>query len=405
MCKNASAPFTWRYRSVMEASTTTDRQVAMLTAGCVVSAALSLRWVMLAALHGALHLLDMPFIPAEVDLGLLLSALTLVLGIPVAAASFRGLAWLRQRPGWSLGLAVGGVVVLSMVAANYARQLNGFYWHERMVGDSRGVYPQPADTEVRFSRCGETGIARINSDGYRVCEPADRPQTGEEVVTLVGDSFVFGLATPDDGSLCWALREDFDEIAPGRFEFRNLGQPGANLRSYERMFRFAHREFGTDRFIVGLLVPNDSMLHDVNEVRRSKEVLSFRVLAAMLEPYTVLAAAQMWDRVGRSEFFSYLSFTHGIRQLGKTADELGVPTLIFMYDSLEGYQARERGLAPFVERVEEVAAARDQVEFAGVLSITENVQQYMLCDGHPNSAGNHRHAEQLQPAIQAWMAP
>ncbi len=384
---------------------TTSSPASTLTLGCVVVSALAARWVLMGALHGALQLLDMPFLPPEVDLGLAGAAVALAIGIPTCAVATMGILWLRGRPGWTVGLGLGTLAIVSMIGANHMRHLDGFYRMQLGEGNERGTYPHHANSERTYSRCGVSGTAHINGDGYRVCEPPGVVQQGEQVVTLVGDSMVFGQAVPDDGSLCWALREDLEVLAPGRFVFRNLGQPGANIRSYGRMLRFVDQEFGTDLFVVGLLVPNDSMVHDVNQLRPSRDSLGFQVLAAALQPHTVMAAGQMWDRVGRSEFFSYLSLTTGLDELAAAIDEVGVPTLVFMYDSRDGYQVREGGLQPFVDHVEALAASHPLMDFAGVLSITEDVDRYILCDGHPTSEGHGRHAEMLQPTILSWAAP
>src|SRR5690606_19636736 len=128
-----------------------------------------------------------------------------------------------------------------------------------------GRFPYQGGSEVAYVVAGQRTVAEIEPSGLRRCG-ASVPE-GDRVIALVGDSFVWGKGVPDEGTLCAHLARTLAERRPGEVRVINAGQPGANIFSYVDTLRFAVETHGATAATVGLLLPDDATVVDVNRVR------------------------------------------------------------------------------------------------------------------------------------------
>jgi hypothetical protein len=321
-------------------------------------------------------------------------------------------AWVAQRravervgPSLLLGAFGAGVVALG----HFWSLSQGFFAVAFADLPGRGNFPYPpGSTQVHMRGSGVVyeGHARIGEDGRRACAPEGEVQQGELTVTLLGDSFVYGLGVDDPDTLCWRAREHFAARAPGRYRFATTSKPGASLHTYRWMVEFTQREFPTDLLVIGLLLPNDAEVLDVLGNRAVVESRLFQVAASVLHPETLLSLLLSLQKVGKAEFFDHLSIVTGIERLAETVARERVPTLIYLYDYPSRNHAERGELQPYVDLIDRIAEQNPWVELAGVVSDpagSDGTRYRIPGDGHPTPEGHAHTMVQLAPKLEAFL--
>jgi hypothetical protein len=261
-----------------------------------------------------------------------------------------------------------------------------------------GRYPFEAGGEKVYERFGLRGTAHFDAAGLRRCGPDD----GEgPLVTLVGDSMVFGLILDDPDTLCWKLRERF-EVRGQKVRWRNAGVPGLSLRSYVENIDVLTTREQTAAVVVGVLIGNDGQVVDLYTRDRLTRHPLYVLAAAVFDPYLPMAVAVAFVKVGRAEGFELVSTVDSLRDLAALAEARKVPTVVFFYDDPQGAHASDNVMHRYVAEALALDEAHTFVHFMGVLTVpAEPEGAYALPDGHPNGPGNEIYADALAPEIAA----
>lgn len=341
-----------------------------------------------AALGGSLYALDMIYMGRETW------GWAMVVGHVVVGFLLTNLGGfvVSREGGWrALGrgsVGIGCAVLVAVIGANYARHHVGTLAWAFNSERAPGQFPYAAGRVIEEKRPGYHGVAHIGETGFRVCGP-DR-QTGDEVVSLYGDSMMFGQGVPDEDSPCWLLREHYATAWPDRYRFQNRAQPGANIHSYADNFDYAEEHWPSDVALVGLLLPNDGQMVDVNDQRELRDAWWVRLGSALVDPDLVFSSIYAFAKFGRSEMSTWLSVRHGVDRLVEVTNARGVRSVWFAWDDPHFNHRDHDLLRAYDAMLREAVADEPLITYVGVITEEdppEGVDYRVPGDGHPTSAG------------------
>lgn len=330
----------------------------------------------------------------------------------VVSAALTGLMVFAVRRSWAAcpaatlrGGAVAVVLLSALTAANAKRHQVYFEWFNRAPATPQN-FPFDANTVYTRAHNDHVTHAVIGPDGRRRC--TDQPLDGQRTrITMVGDSFVFGLYVGEEHSPCWMLHADLEARAPGTYAMHNTAKPGASVHTYVKMMDFTMEHHGTDAFIVGLVIPNDSEPVGPLSYRWLPRSRLFQLASTVLHPDTVLAAMLWHQKVGRSEGFEYVSLVAGLRRISAAAARHRRPTMLYIYDNPGQSHTRQSTHIAYLVEMLRLASKNPY------LHITEDVlatplnqpteKYHIVGDGHPNAAGHQHHHKTLLPAVEAFI--
>ncbi|MCB9662606.1 MAG: SGNH/GDSL hydrolase family protein [Alphaproteobacteria bacterium] len=250
-----------------------------------------------------------------------------------------------------------------------------------------GRFPYDPGSERRVEVQGAITHPHIGADGTRVCGPQPPPE-GRPRVALIGDSFVYGKGVEDRGTLCWQLRERLGAEAPALI---NLGQAGANARSYAQTLAWAAQAHQLDAAVVGYLIPDDALPLDLNDHGRLARSLPVQLVGAVLEPELLLTTLPAAFETTYSDFVALAVVGSAMDRLVAAAVEADLPVAVYLYG--------DRGLPidAYARRLAE-AAEGTPVRVIGVVPWGDPAWS-IPGDGHPTAAGNAHLAELLAPVV------
>ena len=104
-----------------------------------------------------------------------------------------------------------------------------------------------------------THVYQINRHGLRGPAPDAGPD--DAVITLVGDSFVFGTGVDDGNTVVEVLQRQFEARGDECTWVTNAGMPGSGLATIPNLLRYGRDVYGTDIAVV-LLKDDDFDLFD-----------------------------------------------------------------------------------------------------------------------------------------------
>lgn len=324
------------------------------------------------------------------------------------------MAWIRVRqlrdatlgPTYRRAVWLSTGICLALLAANTIRHRQRFF-DTGAHGWDAATFPYEANTERFEERSGVGAMAHIGAAGHRITYPGDAEPDAPHNVVFIGDSMMFGLCVPDDAALPWRLREVADRLHPGQFRAINLGQPGANIHSYNRTIDYAIDQLGADALVVALHMPNDGEVIDVNAEKPIIHSLPFIVAGSFLSPDAAYAIILITSKFGRSDLVIWRSMMYGLLEFDAKIRAREVPTLVFAYDVVARGGLSEHGLfAPYLRQTKRILGTNPWVQWAGVVSEPESVDGELTRipnDGHPTAAGHAWAASYLEPAYTAFL--
>jgi hypothetical protein len=309
------------------------------------------------------------------------------------------------RPEMRRGLQVAVGVLAALLLVNGARHRAEFF--NVGSGDREpGSFPYKPFQDRFEERSGYGALAHIGPLGYRVSYPEGNEPAEGRTIVFIGDSMVFGLCVEDPESLPWRLREVADAHAPGKVRVINLGQPGANIHSYNDNLRFAIDHLGADAAVIGLHMPNDGEVVDVNAEKPIVRSLPFILAGSMFEPRAAYSSILVVSKVGKSDLLSWRSMNLGLDELDALVREAEIPVLVFAYDAVSRGSYVNGIVAPYVNRAKPLVEANPWMRWAGVISEPEEVDSAptrIPHDGHPTPIGHAWGATHLTPAWTAFL--
>lgn len=357
------------------------------------------RWAIVGGLAVGLRALHMHYGPDDGHWAF--EVATLVGGLLVATWAWLGVRFLDDpavKGGWTGPAALAVLAVLGFGGWQWSSHRDVFrsdYASDR----APGRFPFEAGETRHIERGGRSGDATIGPEGFRVCGPDAPGPDGSPVVTLLGDSMVFGLALDDHETLCAELAERMDDV--DGLGWRNAGQPGAGIHSYVDTAGYVLDTFGTDVLVVGMLVPNDAQVYDVNHHRTLAHHPVFQVVGSLLDPHLVMSAVISFGKAGRNPLFDLASMEEGLADLAGVTATHDLPTVWFFYDTASRRHAEQGALDPYVAAARAHAEADPRLTWAGVFSSPPGVEGWWIADGHPDAAGNRALAGFLEPHVRA----
>lgn len=307
---------------------------------------------------------------------LALAAVELCLSLIAVALAAR---LLRRAPRFAVA-AVAAVLALHL-GAGYAESL-----HERRPGAFAGLATYPPHDGFHDDFPGRPALDyRTNALGFREPEIAVEKAPGVLRVALVGDSYVFGMGVPLDGTLSAHLSAELARRG-ARAEVLNLGLPGHNLATHVTLYAAAGTHLHADVAVVCLTLPNDLSTWDSQDERRDASRPS--LYSAARHFLGTAAAPALWGRLLLSERVTPEGLAHlddQAARLAVLARSPGAPRL-FLFPF--------RPAEPEVER--RLAAVEGARRIAPPL---EAEGDFIPGDGHPTSAGNRRFAAHIAAAV------
>jgi hypothetical protein len=222
---------------------------------------------------------------------------------------------------------------------------------------------------------------------------------GDKNVVFIGDSFVYGVGLEDEDTLCWRVHQRVRASRPEKFQFINVGQPGANIFSYAENARYAIEAFEPTAVFMGILITDDAQPFDVNMHYYAARWLPFQIAASILEPQIVLDATTILFDFSFSETVVSHIVRKGLKNVVALAEETGVPIILYLY-------AGENGPADsfykyYVHLIDEAADKSNMIYSMGGLSVVSpRGETYIPGDGHPTALGN----ELLAPFFETELA-
>ncbi|MFM2162986.1 MAG: hypothetical protein RLZZ383_2498 [Pseudomonadota bacterium] len=323
-------------------------------------------------------------------------------------------AWVRVaqlRPStpsatYRRAVLAASVLVVLMLGANTLRHRQRFF-DSASQGWDAATFPYEANTERYEERSGVGAMAHIGAAGHRITYPDDVEPNAPHNVVFIGDSMMFGLCVPDDAALPWRLREVADRLHPGQFRAINLGQPGANIHSYNRTIDYAIDHLGADALVVALHMPNDGEVIDVNAEKPILRSWPFVLAGSFLSPDAAYAIILITSKFGRSDLVIWRSMMYGLLEFDEKIRARSIPTLVFAYDVVARGGLSHQGLfAPYLRQTERILGKNPWVRWAGVVSEPETIDGEVTRipdDGHPTATGHAWGATFLQPAFTSFL--
>ena len=303
-------------------------------------------------------------------------------------------------------LRAASVVALLLLLGNTFRHRQRFF-DTGASGWESDHFPYEANTERYEERSGVGAMAHMGAAGHRITYPNDAEPDAPHNIVFIGDSMMFGLCVPDEAALPWRLREVADALHPGQFRAVNLGQPGANIHSYNRTVDYAIDQLGADALVVALHMPNDGEVVDGNAEKPIVGSLPFVLVASFLSPDAAYAIILITSKFGRSDLVIWRSMMYGLQDFDAKVRERQIPTLVFAYDVVARGGLSAGGLfAPYLRQTEHILGNNPWVHWAGVVSEPETVDGEVTRipnDGHPTSVGHAWGASFLQPAYATFL--
>lgn len=303
---------------------------------------------------------------ADADAAFRRRGLALTLGLTLAFTAGR-VAWL-SRPDGPLDRPAGAARVL-------------------------GEFPYKAGSTVRYLTLnGFLATAIIGPDGTRVCgEPVD--PAGRVQVATLGDSFAFGLGANDGQALCDLLRERLDAALPGAARVINLGQPGANIGTYDDNARFAIEAHHADVVLVGLTIPDDLNPIDVNDFPWLIHRWWFRALLAYFDPNVFTQWMAHSQELVLPEAAGHAFAEEALTDLRDVADATAVPIGVFIFGD------PWLSATWHIRVLERLDASSPNFTFLGEIHPPPDVESHHARDLHPTALGNMYFAEGALPWV------
>ncbi|HYD49227.1 MAG TPA: SGNH/GDSL hydrolase family protein [Terriglobales bacterium] len=223
---------------------------------------------------------------------------------------------------------------------------------------------------------------RNNSLGFRWPEITEAKPAGVLRLTLIGDSYVYGVGVRRRGTLSAQLTNELARRWPRQsFEVLNLGLPGNNLASHVELAGIAAVRLEPDVMILALTLPNDLSRWDEQDARRDARRPSLLSLGQFLlgnGAHSLLVSARLEESVTPAgiELFS--------RQLTRL-EHLRPAPLVAAFAFFHW-----------------PPAIRQRLEHSSLLVVpdrTTSPADFIPGDGHPTADGNARSAAAIAEAL------
>ncbi len=326
------------------------------------------------------------------------SEVLLLAWVVAATIAVAFVVWLlRTRRPRHLGVAaLGALAVLAGLASwnLQQQQVEGAYFTWGFTPLRTGPFPYEPGRVIRENRQGYTFETTVLPDGTRPCGEAN----GTPTVAFVGDSFMFGSGVPDEGTLCWQLRERLSQAGLA-VRGVNLGQPGANLASSIETVQLALTRYQPAVVVISVLPGDDTRPFDLNGQNAARESLWFRVAAAVFEAEPVWLALSLAYEVVPADFWEEASVQHSLARLRDIAAASGTPIVVEVLGTEPTWL-----LAMYDREVDKLVATTPNVRRVPLVEVLsreadQDPPTVIPGDGHPTAHGNAARAAGLLPVV------
>ena len=332
-------------------------------------------------------------------------ALVGAMGVGLVSSFVWQRSWGRTRGIWRVvAVGLGLINLFDLAVWNYRSHMD-FLSGDFVRAPEVGHYPHHADSIYETTRNGYTGRTRILPDGTRRCGPEAEAPPEAKPVLWVGDSMVFGLTVQDAFTPCWLMREHLEAKGFGPLTHHNWGQPGASIFSYHQTLSFALTQTEPEAVVLGLLIPNDSQVADVNHHRTVVHHPVFHLLTPIFGPQTLLSLVIGFGKVGTAELYDYHAIRVGMERLVALTAAHDLPMMFFVFGEPSGVGSAWR-MEGFDDYFTQMAEQWDHVTYAGVSypPVSDGEVHYRVPgDGHPTEAGARVDQAFLAPHMEAFL--